>query len=272
MDQMASFNRFPHIGEKVFGYLTEENVFKSGFSVCKSWNEILKNPLFWLKKLKKLKQTDEYMQKWMNSVLECIDFKDFKDAYWKIPINLCKELNKSNEDMQKWMNSTLEMINLNFASRELSRSFQKKMFCLKKLKNPALEWKGFSDANIELAKSLRRKYFFIEENTKYVCNTCKIGFPTPAILNCHQKIHLVQHNFRSIIYFYCADCKIGWRIHRHLAKHLRSKSHIMKLENVGKLPIGTYDKLEHSETDFNLIDTSSCESSLESLKTLAAAL
>ena len=146
------------------------------------------------------------------------------------------------------------------------------MFCLKKLKNPALEWKGFSDANIELAKSLRRKYFFIEENTKYVCNTCKIGFPTPAILNCHQKIHLVQHNFRSIIYFYCADCKIGWRIHRHLAKHLGSKSHIMKLENVGKLPIGTYDKLEHSGTDFNLIDTSSCESSLESLKTLAAAL
>ena len=272
MDQMASFNRFPHIGEKVFGYLTEENDLKSGFSVCKSWNEILKNPLFWLKKLKKLKQTDEYMQKWMNSVLECIDCKDFKDAYWKIPINLCKELNNPNEDMKKWMNSTLEMINLNFASRELSRSFQKKMFCLKKLKNPALEWKGFSDANIELAKSLRRKYFFIEENTKYVCNTCKIGFPTPAILNCHQKIHLVQHNFRSIIYFYCADCKIGWRIHRHLAKHLRSKSHIMKLENVGKLPIGTYDKLEHSETDFNLIDTSSCESSLESLKTLAAAL
>ena len=272
MDQIASFNRFPHIGEKVFGYLTEENDFKSGFSVCKSWNEILKNPLFWLKKLKKLKQPDEYMQKWMNSVLECIDCKDFKDAYWKIPINLCKELNNPNEDMKKWMNSTLEMINLNFASRELSRSFQEKMFCLKKLKNPALEWKGFSDANIELAKSLRRKYFFIEENTKYVCNTCKIGFPTPAIMNCHQKIHLVQHNFRSIIYFYCADCKIGWRIHRHLAKHLWSKSHIMKLENVGKLPIGTYDKLEHSGTDFNLIDTSSCESSLESLKTLAAAL
>ena len=63
MDQIASFNRFPHIGEKVFGYLTEENDFKSGFSVCKSWNEILngilKNPLFWLKKLKELNQSDE---------------------------------------------------------------------------------------------------------------------------------------------------------------------------------------------------------------------
>ena len=269
MDQIASFNRFPHIGEKVFGYLTEENDFNSGFSVCKSWNEILKNPLFWLKKLKELKQPDEYMQKWMNSVLECIDFKDFENAYWKITM---KELNNPNEDMQKWMNSTLEMINLNFASRELSRSFQEKMFRLKKLKNPALEWKGFSDANIELAKSLRRKYFFIEENTKYVCNTCKKGFPTPAILNCHQKIHLFQCNFRSDVCFYCADCKIGYRIHRHLAKHLQSKSHIMKLENVEKLPIGTYAKMEQLGIDFDLIDTSSCESSLESLKTLAAAL
>ena len=269
MDQMASFDRFPHIGEKVLGYLTGGNDFKSGFSVCKSWNEILKNPLFWLKKLKELKQPDEYMQKWMNSVLECIDFKDFENAYWKITM---KELNNPNEDMQKWMNSTLEMINLNFASRELSRSFQEKMFRLKKLKNPALEWKGFSDANIELAKSLRRKYFFIEENTRYVCNTCKKGFPTPAILNCHQKIHLFQCNFRSDVCFYCADCKIGYRIHRHLAKHLQSKSHIMKLENVEKLPIGTYAKMEQLGIDFDLIDTSSCESSLESLKTLAAAL
>ena len=238
MEQAATFKAFPHIGEKVFGYLTEEHDFKSGFSVCKSWNEILngilKNPLFWLKKL--------------------------------------KELNQSDEEKQKLINSTLELIHLNIANKELSMSFQEKMFSLKKLKNPALEWKGFSDANIELAKSLQRKYFFIEENTKYVCNTCKIGFPTPAILNCHQKIHLVQHNFRSIIYLYCADCKIGWRIHRHLAKHLGSKSHIMKLENVGKLPIGTYDKLEHSETDFNLIDTSSNDSALENLKTFAAAL
>ena len=219
----------------MLGYLTKENDFKSGFSVCKSWNKILKNPFFWLKKL--------------------------------------KQLNLPDED-KKWLNSTLKLILIHFTFRnkELSRSFQEKMFCLKKLKYPALEWKGFSDANIELAKSLRRKYFFIEENTKYVCNTCKKGFPTPAILNCHQKIHLFQCNFRSDVCFYCADCKIGYRIHRHLAKHLQSKSHIMKLENVEKLPIGTYAKLEHLGTDFDLIDTSSCESSLESLKTLAAAL
>ena len=148
-------------------------------------------------------------------------------------------------------------------------------------------------------------------NGKYVCNTCKRGFPTPTVLNCHQKIHLFERNFRcdacSVSFrtsghlqkhkrssghfnkvninatfgepsatnprpFYCADCKIGFRIHGHLAKHLRSKSHIMKLENCGKLPIGMYAEMERLGTNFNEIDTSSCESSLDSLKSLAAKL
>ena len=202
MEQAVTFKAFPHIGEKVLGYLTKENDFKSGFSVCKSWNKILKNPRFWLKKLK---------------------------------------LNLPDED-KKWLNSTLELILMHFAfaNKELSRSFQEKMFCLKKLKNPALEWKGFSDANIELAKSLRGQYFIIKESPKY--------FPI------------------------CFYCKIDFRIHEHLANHLWSKSHIMKLELSGKLPIGTNAKMEQLRIDFNLIDTSSCDNFLESLKSLVAAI
>ena len=238
MEQAATFKAFPHIGEKVFGYLTEEQDFKSGFSVCKSWNEILneilKNPLFWLKKL--------------------------------------KELNQSDEEKQKLINSTLELIHLNIANKELSMSFQEKMFSLKKLKNPALEWKGFSDANIELAKSLRRKYFEEYESTKHKCNTCKRGFPTFAILNCHQEIHLVEQKLQSDICFYCADCKIGFPIYVLLAMHLRSKSHIMKLENSGKLPVGLYDRMEQMRNNFNAIDSSSCETALESLKSFAATM
>ena len=237
MDQAATFKAFPHIGEKVLGYLTNENDFKTGLSVCKSWNEILTNPSFWLKKLKTLNRPD--MQIWVNSALEKIDF---------------------------------------------------------------------SCANTIVTMNLRREYFFLK-STKFVCNTCKNGFPTPTILNFHQRNHLFERNFRcetcSVSFrtsghlakhkrssghfnkvninatfgepinhrpFYCADCKLGFRIHGHLAKHLRSKSHILKLENAGKLPIGIYDKLEQSGVNFTLIDTSSNDSALESLKTFAAAL
>ena len=34
------------------------------------------------------------------------------------------------------------------------------------------------------------------------------------------------------------------RNHGHLLKHLRSKSHVMQLEGLGKLPAGTFLELE----------------------------
>ena len=37
------------------------------------------------------------------------------------------------------------------------------------------------------------------------------------------------------------------RFHGHLVKHLRSKLHIMKLENTGKLPMGTSLELERNQ-------------------------
>ena len=36
--------------------------------------------------------------------------------------------------------------------------------------------------------------------------------------------------------FYCGDCQIGFRVYGHLAKHLRSKSHFLTMENNRKLP------------------------------------
>ena len=44
----------------------------------------------------------------------------------------------------------------------------------------------------------------------------------------------------------------------------------MKLENSGKLPIGMYAEMGRLGTNFNEIDTFSCESSLSSLKSLAS--
>lgn len=66
--------------------------------------------------------------------------------------------------------------------------------------------------------------------------------------------------------FKCTDCKIAFRIHGHLAKHLRSKMHIMKLECVGKLPFGTYAEMERSGVNLNDIDTTDCDNSLNSLQ------
>ncbi|VDO95704.1 unnamed protein product [Soboliphyme baturini] len=66
--------------------------------------------------------------------------------------------------------------------------------------------------------------------------------------------------------FECVDCSIAFRIHGHLAKHLRSKLHIMKLECLGKIPIGTFARLEEAGVRFFLeIDTSDCQNSLKSL-------
>ena len=46
----------------------------------------------------------------------------------------------------------------------------------------------------------------------------------------------------------------------------------MKLENRGKLPIGMFAEMERLGTNLNEIDTSDCETSLESLKHMAARL
>jgi hypothetical protein len=66
--------------------------------------------------------------------------------------------------------------------------------------------------------------------------------------------------------FKCTDCKIAFRIHGHLAKHLRSKMHIMKLECLSKLPFGTYAEIERSGVNLNDIDTTDCDNSLTSLQ------
>ena len=53
---------------------------------------------------------------------------------------------------------------------------------------------------------------------------------------------------------------------------VRSKMHIMKLECSGQLPIGMFAEMERLGTNLNEIDTSDCENSLESLKSIAARL
>lgn len=72
----------------------------------------------------------------------------------------------------------------------------------------------------------------------------------------------------------CPECDIAFRKHGHLAKHLRSKSHITKLEASELIPLGTYAALEkcgNLELKERLV-TTNCEQSLQSLRSIAMTL
>lgn len=71
----------------------------------------------------------------------------------------------------------------------------------------------------------------------------------------------------------CPECEVAFRKHGHLAKHLRSKSHIMKMESNGSVPVGTYAMLEKASPDYrDTLVTTNCELSLESLRSLSLRL
>ncbi|XP_022235326.1 zinc finger protein 236-like [Limulus polyphemus] len=115
------------------------------------------------------------------------------------------------------------------------------------------------------------------------CDSCVVSFRTKGHLQKHKRSvsHYNKVNMNQTFGtptadnprpFKCSDCKIAFRIHGHLAKHLRSKMHIMKLECLGRLPFGMYAEMERSGTNLNEIDTTDCDSSLESLQLIAQRL
>eukprot|EP00092_Neocalanus_flemingeri_P003719 GFUD01003996.1.p1 GENE.GFUD01003996.1~~GFUD01003996.1.p1 ORF type:complete len:2148 (-),score=343.88 GFUD01003996.1:108-6551(-) len=115
------------------------------------------------------------------------------------------------------------------------------------------------------------------------CEACAVSFRTKGHLQKHKRSvgHFNKVNINATFGapstdnprpFKCGDCMIAFRIHGHLAKHLRSKMHIMKLECIGKLPIGMYAEMERLGTNLNEIDTTDCENSLESLQQMAVKL
>ena len=71
MEEIVTFRSFPHIGEKVFGYLTNKEDFKNCLFVCKSWNKILNTPSFWLNMLKRVQ--DVYLEDWQNLIIKLKD-------------------------------------------------------------------------------------------------------------------------------------------------------------------------------------------------------
>ncbi|XP_055345729.1 uncharacterized protein LOC129593440 [Paramacrobiotus metropolitanus] len=75
--------------------------------------------------------------------------------------------------------------------------------------------------------------------------------------------------------FFCSECNVGFRIHGHLQKHLRSKTHITQLECAGRLQCGFYAELERQNLVASLhqmIDTADCAKALASLHSLCKSL
>ena len=64
---MASLNRFPHIAEKIFNFI-DANDLQDYRSVCKSWQKVIDNPVFWLTKLKKIGQPFNVTKKWQTVI------------------------------------------------------------------------------------------------------------------------------------------------------------------------------------------------------------
>uniref|UniRef100_A0A0N5AB99 C2H2-type domain-containing protein n=1 Tax=Syphacia muris TaxID=451379 RepID=A0A0N5AB99_9BILA len=74
--------------------------------------------------------------------------------------------------------------------------------------------------------------------------------------------------------FMCMDCNIGFRKHGVLAKHFRSKTHIMKLESLGKLPENALALITRKESGalLNDIDTTDSEKARASLYDIVTSL
>ena len=183
MDQAATFKAYPHIGEKVFGYLTNHGDFKMCLFVCKSWNEILNNPTFWLNKLKESNQPDEFIQKWMDLVLK---FKDsnlakiesaisLRERYLLISVSVSmpEKILIPNEILYNptfWLNK-LKKLPLDVLIEDWQNLIEVWQNLINELKNNDLAQK-------ELAIGLREEFFIglKRVNGKFWCRTCDVDF------------------------------------------------------------------------------------------------
>lgn len=130
---------------------------------------------------------------------------------------------------------------------------------------------------------LHMNIHYMNPERKFRCESCGVTFYTQGRLQKHlrsethnSKVNMVETLGHSTSKnprpFECTDCTRAFRIHGHLAKHLRSKTHVQKLECLQKLPFGTYAEIERAGISLTDIDTTDCDNSLASLKSLARRL
>ena len=72
MDKTIIFQNFPHIGEQIFSALELPALLNCRL-VCKSWNDVLNSPSFWLKKLREVGQPLTIEMAWINLIRRSIE-------------------------------------------------------------------------------------------------------------------------------------------------------------------------------------------------------
>lgn len=117
--------------------------------------------------------------------------------------------------------------------------------------------------------TLHMNIHYMNPGGKFRCETCCTTFNTRGLLQKHLRSEVHNSSSKNPRPFECTYCKRAFRIQGHLAKHLRSKTHVQRLECLQKLPFGTYNMIEEARIRLTDIDTTDCDSSLASLKTLA---
>lgn len=120
--------------------------------------------------------------------------------------------------------------------------------------------------------TLHMNIHYMNPGGKYRCEPCGTTFNTRGLLQKHLRSEVHNSSSKNPRPFECTYCNRAFRIQGHLAKHLRSKTHVQRLECLQKLPFGTYNLIEEARIRLSDIDTTDCDSSLVSLKTLAEQL
>ena len=203
MEQVASFKAFPHIGEKVFRFLVNQKHFKACLLVCKYWNLILSNPMFWLNKIKELNPANEIM------------------------------------NMNKWLNLILNLKDSNLAQRELAIGLREKYFFLPKRVDGQYPCQKcdrvFQVHKTLLAHQEKRDHFIQQQEQNFKCGPCLKSFKKYRIL--------MDHN-SWVHKSYCQNCKVTFGKQKNFTKHLHSQHHLLKLEKLGLIPLGTIDRIK----------------------------
>ena len=75
---MSTFDKFPHIAEIILNFM-DANDLQDLRSVCKSWQKIIDNPIFWLAKLKKIGQPADITEKWQTIIAKARENEMFDE-------------------------------------------------------------------------------------------------------------------------------------------------------------------------------------------------
>ena len=82
MNQKIKFENHPEIGEKIFSYLDLQTLIKCQF-VCHDWKQVLENPYFWLKKLRKVGHKSNIDAAWKRLIIKSPEFGLPKNEFTK---------------------------------------------------------------------------------------------------------------------------------------------------------------------------------------------